>query len=226
VHFSLDGAHADRLRRQWVGAGTGIPLELADCPDRRLAHAAARLAASLAAAPGTHVTVVLPRRSYRPLARRLLHDGTADRVARVVSRVPQVTATIVPFDVSHRLATAAQPARPARPAKLAGQAGRLDDYEWPSPPPGTDPIGLLRQPGTATVQGRLRAAEIRTGHAAGSSVLACEVADATGELTAVFLGRDHIAGIEPGIRIRLHGKVGIGTDGQPTMTNPAYELLA
>jgi hypothetical protein len=46
VHFSLDSARADQLRQQWLDAGTGIPLELADYPDRRLAHAAARLAAA------------------------------------------------------------------------------------------------------------------------------------------------------------------------------------
>ncbi len=57
-------------------------------------------------------------------------------------------------------------------------------------------------------------------------MLACEVADSTGELRAVFLGRSHIAGLEPGRRIRLHGRVSVGADGQPTMTNPAYELLA
>jgi len=222
VHFSLDGARADQLRRQWVEAATGIPLELADCPDRRLAHAAARLAASLAAAPGTHVTVVLPRRSYPPLAGRLLHDHTADRIARVVSRVPDAAATIVPFDVRHKVETVQ--AKHAG-AGMAVRPGRLEDYEWPAPPPGTNPIGSLREPGQATVQGRLRAAEIRTGRPAGTSVLACEVTDSTGELTAVFLGRAHIVGIEPGRRIRLHGKVGVGADGRPTMTNPAYELL-
>ena len=47
-------------------------------------------------------------------------------------------------------------------------------------------------------------------------MLACEVADSTGELTAVFLGRAYIAGIEPGNRIRLEGSVGIGADGRPT----------
>jgi hypothetical protein len=88
-----------------------------------------------------------------------------------------------------------------------------------------DPIGSLRQAGHATVQGRLRAAEIRSSQAAGPSVLACEVADSTGELTAVFLGRAHIAGIEPGNRIRLEGQVGIAANGRPTMINPAYELL-
>ena len=105
VHFSLDSARAGKLRRQWLDAGTGVPLEIADCPDRRLAHAAARLAASEAARPGTHVTVVLPRRSYPVLAGRMLHDHTADRIARVVSRVPSAAATIIPFDVAHKVET-------------------------------------------------------------------------------------------------------------------------
>jgi hypothetical protein len=60
---------------------------------------------------------------------------------------------------------------------------------------------------------------------AGAGVLACEVDDATGQLTALFLGRNHIPGIKPGICIRLHGQVGMGPDGRPVMTNPAYELL-
>jgi hypothetical protein len=56
-------------------------------------------------------------------------------------------------------------------------------------------------------------------------VLACEVGDSTGQLTAVFYGRAQITGVEPGTRIRLHGTVGIGADGHPAMINPAYELL-
>ena len=58
-----------------------------------------------------------------------------------------------------------------------------------------------------------------------SNVLACEVADSTGELTAVFYGRTHIPGLEPGRRVRLRGMVGIGNDGRPAMINPAYDLL-
>ncbi len=223
VHFVLDSARAERLRQQWMDAGTGIALELADCPDRRLAHAATRLVAALAAAPGTHVTTVLPRRSYPPLAGRLLHDHTADRIARVVSRVPGAAATIIPFDVEHGVKTLQ--ARSARPA-ATGRRGRLDDYESPVPPASTDPIGSLRLPGPATIQGRLRATEIRFPGPAGNTVLACEVADSTGELTALFYGRASITGIEPGSRIRLHGTAAIGAGGHPTMINPAYELLA
>jgi len=215
VHFSVDSTRADKLRRQWLEAGTGVPLELADCPDRRLAHAAARLAAAEAATPGTHVTVVLPRRSYPVLASRLLHDHTADRIARVVSRVPSAAATIIPFDVRHKVETLH--AKRTRTARHDG----LRDYEWPVPPPGTDPIGSLHQPGQATVQGRLRAAQVRP--VPRNNVLACEVADSTGELTAVFYGRTQIAGIEPGRQVRLHGMVGIGGDGHPAMINPACE---
>jgi amino acid transporter len=223
VHFSLDAERAAQLRQQWVDAGSGVPLELADCPDRRLAHATARLVGTLTAVPGTHVTVVLPRRSYPPLAGRLLHDHTADRIARVVSRIPGAAATIVPFDVSHRVKTAQT--EPARPVPAA-RPGCLDEYEWPAPPSGADPIGSLHGHGHATVEGRLHAAEIRSGgQSAGNTVLTCEVGDSTGQLTAVFYGRAHIAGVEPGTRIRLHGPVGIGADGRPAMVNPAYELL-
>lgn len=216
VHFSLDSARAERLRQRWESAGPGVSLELVDCPDRRLSHAAARLAAGLAAAPGTHVTVVLPRRSYPPLAGRLLHDHTADKIARQVSRVPSAAATIIPFDVRHRV----QKARTERTS--LGQLGR---YERPEPPPEADPIGAVRQADRATVEGRLHAVETRCGGSAGGTVLACEIEDSTGGLTAVFYGRGHIAGLEPGSRVRLRGTVGIGPDGRPEMANPFYELL-
>ena len=57
-----------------------------------------------------------------------------------------------------------------------------------------------------------------------NSVLACTVSDTSGELTALFYGRTHIAGIRPGSNIRLRGPVGISNTG-PVMVNPAYELL-
>ena len=135
VHFSLDSAQADRLRQRWLAAGLTIALELADCPDRRLGHAAAELATAEAAAPGTHVTVVLPRRSYPSLTGRLLHDHTADRIARRVSRVPGAAATIIPFDVWHKVET------------IHARRTRAVAHQEPDPPAGADPIGSLREPG-------------------------------------------------------------------------------
>ena len=51
------------------------------------------------------------------------------------------------------------------------------------------------------------------------------MADSTGQLTALFYGREHIPGVEPGAKIRLTGAFGI-RDGAPGMINPTYELLS
>ena len=97
------------------------------------------------------------------------------------------------------------------------------DYDRPAPPEGVSPIGSLTKPVRAVVQGRVHAVEIRP--VEHSTVLACDVADSTGELTALFYGRSNIPGLRPGSKVRLRGQVGI-RDGQPVMINPAYELLA
>ena len=102
---------------------------LVDCPDRRLTRCAADLVSHEAKAPGTQVTAILPRRSFSPLLGRLLHDRTADKIAGVVSRVPNAAATIIPFDVQNRLhvlhqhqAVATAPANGGGPADGAGPA--------------------------------------------------------------------------------------------------------
>ncbi len=84
--------------------GQDVPLEMIDTPDRRVLRASAELVIREAEQPGTSVTVVLPRRSFSPLLGRLLHDRTADKIAAVVSRLPNCVATIVPFDVESRVA--------------------------------------------------------------------------------------------------------------------------
>jgi hypothetical protein len=52
------------------------------------------------------VTVLLPRRMYSPLAGRLLHDRTADKIAQVISRIPGASAQILTYDVGLRVAQA------------------------------------------------------------------------------------------------------------------------
>jgi len=294
VHFVIDTDQADLLREEWTRADRGVVLDFIDCPDRRLTRAAAELVSREASLPGTHVTVVLPRRSYSRLAGRLMHDRTADKIAAVVSQIPHSAATIVPFDVRRRLEvlqesqagreqqpggqplTAAQPgggatttllaptAEPAttpedgqatlpppvppagppapplrdylrrrriqRAAEQTGrptggnrQGGDQASYHRPVPPHGVNPIGSLTEPGRATVEGRVRTVEIRPVER--NSVLAVEISDATGDLTALFYGRSHIPGIICGAKARFRGSVGI-RDGGPVMVNPAYELLA
>ena len=55
-------------------------------------------------------------------------------------------------------------------------------------------------------------------------MLACEICDSTGDLTALFYGRSRIAGLMCGSRVRFRGQVGI-KGGAPVMVNPAYELI-
>jgi amino acid transporter len=223
VHFVIDQRQADRLREDWLRADRGIPLDFVDCADRRLTRATAALVAREAGHEGTHVTVVLPRRSYSPLLGRLLHDRTADKIARVVSRIPHAAATIIPFDVQARVEVLAE-RQAGREAKipLPTADAKVSRHDRPPVPAGVTPIASIAGPGRAIVEGRVHSVEIRPVER--SCVLACVVADATGELTALFYGRTHIAGLVPGSMVRLRGPVGL-KDGAAIMTNPAYELL-
>jgi amino acid transporter len=108
----------------------------------------------------------------------------------------------------------------------ASGADRADDgslSDRPVPPPEVRPMGSLTKPGRATVEGRVYAVEIRPVER--NTVLAAEVADSTGQMTALFYGRSHIPGMDCGSRVRFRGQVGM-REGGPVMINPAYELLA
>jgi amino acid transporter len=327
VHFVIDNVRAEKLREEWTRANRGVVLDFIDVPDRRLTRAAAELVGHEVEDPGTHVTVILPRRSYSAWFGRLLHDRTADKIAAVVSRIPRSAATIVPYDVHSRVRVlqehhapqggipatlpsgtalggpatpgdAAKPAerpdgqerpdepkRPEHPegrkrperadgavppdgtahpngaeppdstgtaAAAAGQEsaseeemrsvrklrglikgrderdaaesdGKAAAYDRPKAPSGVKPIGTLAEPGKATIEGRVRALEIRPVEQ--NSVLALEITDSSGDLTALFYGRSHIAGVICGSKLRLRGPVGF-KEGHPVMINPAYELVS
>jgi amino acid transporter len=261
VHFVLDSAQAAKLRQDWLRANTGVALDLVDCPDRRLAKAAAEMVQAEALLPGVGVTAVLPRRSYTLLLGRLLHDRTADKIASVVSQIPHAAATIVPFDVRSRVesllakererapgvtvtATATDEGTEPRQPEITGigerarstlraaaeaveppSAASTDSLEYnrPAPSGGATPIGQLPKRGRATVEGRVHSVEIVPVER--NTVLACEIKDSTGELTAMFYGRSYIPGFDPGAKVRLTGQV--GSRGRAVvMVNPAYELLA
>ena len=107
VHFVLDSARAAQLQQQWQHFGHVVDLRMVGCLDRNLNRAAQDMI--LEAVNGdsdTKVTVLLPRREYSQLTGRFLHDGTADKIARVVSRIPHASAQIVAYDIESRIAKA------------------------------------------------------------------------------------------------------------------------
>ena len=230
VHFVLDSEHADRLGKKWQRAAEIVPLELVDCPDRRLGRAALEMIAR-EAKPRTEVTVLLPRRSYSTVLGRLLHDRTADRVARLISRVPNATATIIPYDTSAKLvALQTEHERVTTPRTTSVLADRpsgatrdaLLRYAAPEPPAHTAPISDLVSGDSCDVQGRVRT--VRVGCVGDSPTFLCEIADSTGSLTVQFYGRRTVAGIEPGRLLRVQGR-SLRCDQGYVISNPDYQLL-
>jgi hypothetical protein len=240
VHFVIDSARAEQVREKWVRFGQDIPLEMIDTPDRRLTRESLELVSREAQPAGTQVTVILPRRVYGPLLGRLLHDGTADKIASVVSQVPDSAATIIPFDVESRvhLLHARQAARiaagdgvehgtvPPKSKEQPTAAGTGAQLLAGAPPAvtadGITAIAALSGGRKASVAGRVKTVSIRP--VEDNCVFEATVADGTGSLTAMFYGRTNIPGVEPGARLRLDGKVSM-RGGGPAMINPAYELL-
>jgi amino acid transporter len=105
VHFVVDGNHSAELQERWQHFEHDTQLRVIDCPDRNLGRVAQELVLQVKRDhPETKVTVLLPRRTYSAMLGRLLHDRTADKMARAVSRIPGATAIIVPYDVESRIA--------------------------------------------------------------------------------------------------------------------------
>jgi hypothetical protein len=72
------------------------------------------------------------------------------------------------------------------------------------------------------VSGTIRSVTLKS--LAGAPSLEAEVYDGTGSVTAIFLGRRRICGIEAGRSIVVRGRI-TEREGQRTIYNPRYELL-
>jgi amino acid transporter len=226
IHVVLDSAAAEKLQGDWIARGLGdrYPLELVECPDRRLERTVSELALDTVVQDRAEVTVLLPRRTFHRLSQRLLHDRTADRIAAAVSRIPHVAATIVPFDTTlpheaierieqRQHEASAAPALAPRTSALAGLPRRGSE---------TTPIGEASWRQKVTVEGRVRSVQL--GAAAGRS-LEVQLFDETGGLRVLFMGRTQIPGVDCGSLLRVTGRVG-EYRGHLAIANPRYELLA
>jgi hypothetical protein len=230
VHFNIDHDRTDLLIERWQRLGLSrLPLDVVECPDRRLGRAALELAAEQADGE-TEVSMVLPRRSYGKTWRRILHDQTADRIVQIVSQLPHVNATIIPFHVSagmqERTAELEQMLSPeVAPAGGPPEAHRKKHMSRPtsSDVPGAQPIASLQWRTRARVSGRVKT--IRVQPLSEVPTIECVVVDQSGEaITFVFLGRRSIAGLRNGTQMVAEGMVG-KHKGKLAMINPSFEVL-
>jgi amino acid transporter len=98
VHIAVDRHNAEMLGAEWRRLGlTRVPLELVDCPSRRVARSALEYVAAELADGNTEVTVLMPHRVYRRFWHRLLHDRTADEMARSIGQLAHANVTQVPY---------------------------------------------------------------------------------------------------------------------------------
>ena len=227
VHFNIDEKRAELLIARWQQLGLArLPLDVIDCPDRRLGRATLELAAELADGE-TELSMLLPRRSYGKAWRRILHDQTADRIVDIVSQLPHVNATIVPFHVAPGLVETPSALETMLQQKVPpGGHALVLGTKLPSGAiqPGTESIGRLHWRTRARVAGRVKS--IRVQSLADVPALECVLVDKSGEgITLVFLGRRSIAGLQSGTRMVAEGMVG-KHKGKLAIINPTYQLLS
>jgi amino acid transporter len=217
IHFVLDSKEAAELEESWKKIGlSNLPLDLVDCPDRRIGRAAVEAVVQNVADGQTEVSVLLPRRVYVGIWRRLLHDRTAERISALVSNIPNAAATIVPYKVSTK-------SFHKKPAAMLNTKVEEDFKEKPAVA-GSDsiPIANIEYRSRAKVVGRVTSVRIQP--RGGVPSLESVISDTTGKLKLVFQGRRSVAGIEPGATISAEGTV--AKKGQElVIINPICEVL-
>jgi amino acid transporter len=232
VHFVIDPERAEELAGAWREHGLAdIGLELVDCPDRRLNRAALTTVAHALADGQTEACVVLPDRRYGGPWHRLLHDQTAEALARDIGRLPHANVTTVPYHLGEdggagpAVAEAlsgdahAAPGAGRRGAAVGqvgnGAVGQVDGVT------SVAAIASVRCRQRVQVRGRVRS--LRVQPYSGTSNLECTLVDDTGGISVLFLGRRAIAGVEIGTDMTAEGMV-VDHHDRLAILNPIYEL--
>lgn len=230
VHFRIDPRQARAVQEGWYRIGLSrLPLDVIDCPDRRLTRAALELVASQLSDGDTEVSVLLPRRAYEGTLSRFMHDRSADRIAAVVSQLPHVNATVVPFQLTpSKIGVAGAGGEDVDAAMRLADADGIDlatDADGAGSfqsVPDTVPIAELSYRRRARVAGQITRVEIQP-HG-GIQILTATLEDGTGGVTLMW-GRRKVDGVEPSARLVVEGMVG-EYEGHLAIRNPAFEFLA
>jgi amino acid transporter len=230
VHCELDPIRSADLADEWRRLGLSrLALEVVECNDRRVTRSIAEVVARQLADGQTEVSVLIPRREYRRAWHRLLHDRTSDAIVQVLATLPHCNVTVVPYHLGEAPPDVALVgATDGRNGNGSGTGnGRKDRTTLVADsvvvPDGCVPISTVRHRRPARVSGRVQA--IRVQPRAGVATLECTLADDSGAILVVFLGRRQVPGISVGSRLVVNGVVG-DHHGHEAILNPTYELVA
>ncbi len=239
VHFVIDEEKAEHLSRSWQKlALSRIPLEMLECPDRRLVRSSLEYCAQLAEGGQTQISVLLPRRFYEKTWSRILHDRTADSIAQGISILPNVNATIVPFHLGGRAADISGIPLANQVKEIHSKRAQFGEIPQSAMPAqltnaevlagipkvvGAKSIGEVRYREMVEVCGRIKSVRIQP--YAGVPNLECLLVDSSGSLPIVFLGRREVAGINAGAKLMVKGRV-CEHHGRLAILNPEYEFVA
>ncbi|HEY4609126.1 MAG TPA: amino acid permease [Ilumatobacteraceae bacterium] len=229
VHFDLDGWRTGELIQAWGDLGfTRFPLDIVECPDRRMPRAALELAVHITEDCNTELTFLIPRHEYTKLWHRLLHDRSSNSIVAALDDTAHCNVTIVPYHLGR--SRPAEDSSPApvptigpgvfKPAKTGPAATNVSAKDLPS---GRTRIADLASRQRSTVAGRVRAFRVQPW--GGNPALECTLADETGSITVVFFGRREIGGVRLGTIMTVTGVAG-EHHGMRAILNPEYAIIS
>ena len=232
VHFDIDSWKTGVLTESWQRLGLDrFPLDVVECPDRRITRATLDLVADAAADGETEVSVLIPRREYTKVWHRLLHDRSSARLTAALSSLPHCNVTVVPY----HLGAASDEleglyASSAQAAAVVTNGHRKPDHKPVAAPPDVPGLPADRTPiaqvvprSKARVAGRVQLVRVQPWGSSPS--LECRITDNTGTVTAVFLGRREVGGLRVGSTVVLEGAVS-ESRGRLVILNPTFELIS
>ncbi len=227
VHFDLDPWKTDQLTEAWQELGLSkFPLDIIECPDRRVPRAALEMVSELLADRRTELTVLIPRREYDKRWHRLLHDRSSNPIAAALGNVPHCSVTIVPYHLG-----SARGATPSLdlPTDRVGSNGKsqvgtaLTQLDTGTLPSDRTPMQELSERTRTTVAGRVRSMRVQPW--SGTPSLECTLADETGSITVVFFGRRSVGGVRTGTVMSVTGIAG-RHHGILAILNPEYTIIS
>ncbi len=230
VHFDLDAWKTDLLTQAWQKLGLSkFPLDIIECPDRRVPRAALELAHELNGDRRTEVSFLIPRREYTKRWHRMLHDHSSSPIAAALADVPHCNVTFVPYMLGSGASSTSRFDDPTNSSTAAASTG--------SPSVGAashhvDTIALpldrtriheLSERSRCTVAGRVRSVRVQAW--SGTPSLECTLADETGSVTVVFFGRRTMGGVRTGTVMSVTGVAG-RHHGMTAILNPEYTIIS